>query len=306
MKVLVVGGTGDLGSVVCQRAVEKGHVVRSLDITNANLDKLGDAKDKVEFVIGNVMDKSTLEPALEGEEAVVIALRLNEDQIAAGLTYYDVESEGVKNVVEIAKQKGVKKVVLISADGVGANSASDLYQAKFQAEEAVKNSGMDYTVFKSSGLFKDFLKYHIPIVFQNGPGGGLWPFGPLDFRMSPLSHVDLARCMADAVDNPGASNKSITMGGPDIITTKELLDMIVKVAGIDADYTQGVSKEQLIDNLKKNPGPFSVEQLEDILFDSPIEHGPIKEIFKFEFHRIQDFINEAVPMVKAAMEQQDQ
>ena len=56
----------------------------------------------------------------------------------------------------------------MSADGVGPECVSDMYQSKHQAEEAIRNSGIDYTIFKPSGMFKDFNFFHIPNVLKMG------------------------------------------------------------------------------------------------------------------------------------------
>ena len=305
MNILVVGATGDVGSAVIKNAVEKGHKVKAFDISKANIDKLGEAKNKVEFFEGDILDKASLEPAMEAVEAVIITIRLNPDQIQKGRTYKDVEGNGIKNVVAVAKQKAVKKIVLISADGVGPDCLSDMYQAKFQSEEAIRNSGMDYTVFQSSGLFKDIEFFFIPNVLKLGETD-TWPFGPADIHMSPLSRFDLAKCMVAAVDNPEASNKTLPMGGPDCITQEELLNMIAKEAGVNANYTKGVSKEQLIESVKNNPKKsfFTAEQLQDFIIDSKIDHNIIKETFRVEFQRVEDYIKEAIPRVKAALAKQ--
>ena len=133
MNILVVGATGDVGSAVINNAVEKGHKVKAFDISKAHVDKLGEAQKRVEFFEGDILDKASLEPAMEKVEAVIITIRLNPDQIQKGRTYKDVEGDGIKNVVAVAKQKAVKKIVLISADGVGPDCLSDMYQASAPA-----------------------------------------------------------------------------------------------------------------------------------------------------------------------------
>jgi len=239
-------------------------------------------------------------------EALIISIRLTPGEMKKGRTYQDVELGGVKNLVEVATQKGIKKIIHLSADGVGPHCLSDMYQAKHQAEELIRNSGINYTIFKSSGMFKDFNFFHIPNVLKMGETNK-WPFGPIHFHMNPLSHIDLAQCMVDALTNPAASNKSLRVGGPDCITQGELLNMIAKEAGIKANYTEGISKEQLIEMAKSNPQKsfFTAEQLQDFINDSVIDHNLIKEIFGIEFQRVKDYIKKAVPEVKAALAKQE-
>lgn len=307
MNILIVGATGDVGSESAKIAVKKGHKVRALIRSTSNRDKLGEAKEKVEFVEGDVLDKDSVNKAMEGMEALIISIRLTPGEQKKGRSYEDVELRGVENLVEAAKEKGIKKIVHVSAVGVGPHCVSDMYQAKHKAEETIRNSGINYTIFKPSGMFKDFMFFHIPTVIKMGEATK-WPFGPVHFHMNPLSHIDLAKCIVDSLTNEAAANKSIEIGGPDCITQADLLNMIAKEAGINTTYTDGVSKEELIEMLKQNPERsfFTAEQIKDFINDTILDHNEVKSIFGFEFERVSDFIKKAVPQVKAQMAKQQQ
>jgi len=302
MKVLVVGATGDVGSEAAKCAVAGGHTVRALVRSTSNRDKLGEAKNKVEFFAGDLLDTASLEQALTGIDAIIVSIRLTPAEMKKGRTYKDVEEQGIKNLIAVGTKKGVKKIIHISAAGVGPHCRSDMYGAKHQAEEAIRNSGMDYTIFKPSGMFKDFQFFHIPTVIKLGETS-FWPTSPIEFHMNPLSHVDLAKCMADALTDPKASNKTLEIGGPDCITQGDLLNMIAKEAGINAHYTRGVSKEDLIARVKSNPQQafFTAEQLEDFMIDKKIDHGIIQEIFGIKFLPVADYLKTAIPAIKAAL-----
>lgn len=302
MKVLVVGATGDVGSAAAKIAVTKGHAVRALVRSTSNRDKLEEAKDKVEFVEGDILDTGSLERALDGVEGVIVSIRLTPGEMQKGRTYKDVEEQGIKNLIEVGKKKGVRKIIHVSAAGVGPQCVSDMYRAKHQAEEALRQSGLDFTIFKPSGMFKDFQFFHIPTVIKLGETNK-WPTGPIDFHMNPLSHIDLARCMVDALTNPKASHKTLEIGGPDCITQGDLLNMIAQEAGINAHYTEGVSKEQLIAMVKNNPQKafFTAEQLQDFLIDKKIDHSVIQEIFGIKFQTVGEYLKQAVPAVKEAL-----
>ncbi|MBI5376664.1 MAG: NAD(P)H-binding protein [Candidatus Schekmanbacteria bacterium] len=302
MNILIVGATGDVGCESAKIAVEKGHKVKALIRSTSNRDKLGSAKDKIEFIEGDILDKTSLGKAMEGIDALIISIRLTPGEMKKGRTYQDVELTGVKNLVDVAKQKGVKKLIHVSAVGVGSHCVSDMYQAKHQAEETIRNSGINYTIFKPSGMFKDFRFYHVPKVIEMGETNR-WPFGPVHFHMNPLSHIDLAKCMIDSLTNPKASNQSLEIGGPECITQGDLLNMIAKEAGIKANYTEGVSKEQLIEMVKNNPQKsfFSAEQIKDFINDTILDHAQIKAIFGIEFQKVGDFLKQVVPAVKASL-----
>jgi len=91
MNILVVGATGDVGSAVIKTAVEKRHKVKAFDISKANIDKLGEAKNRIEFIEGDILDQASLEPAMEAVEAVIITIRLTPGEMKKGRGYKDVE-----------------------------------------------------------------------------------------------------------------------------------------------------------------------------------------------------------------------
>lgn len=305
MNVLVIGATGDVGSQAAKEAVVRRHKVFALVRPTSDRNRLGEVKDQVEFLLGDILDRESLDRALTGIDGVIISIRLTPGEIQKNRTYRDVEHRGVENVVAAARSARVRKIVFISAAGVGSACVSDMYQAKYAAEEAIRNSGIDYTIFRPSGMFKDFDFFHVPTVLKLGTATR-WPYGPIDIRMNPLSHADLAKCMAIALDNPRASNMTLEIGGPDCITQGDLLNMIARIAGIHTIYTDGVSKEQLIAMVRANPqkGFFTAEQLQDFIIDKEIDHKIVQDIFGVRFQTVEEYLKTAVPRIQALLEKQ--
>ena len=306
MKVLVIGATGDVGSQAAKEAVARGHKVFALVRPTSDRNRLGEVKDQVEFFLGDILDRHLLDKALAGIDGVIVSIRLTMGEIAKNRTYRDVEQKGVENVVAAARSSQVRKIVFVSAAGVGPGCVSDMYQAKYAAEEAIRNSGIDYTIFRPSGMFKDFDFFHIPTVLKLG-SATRWPYGPIDIHMNPLSHLDLAKCMVSALDNSRASNITLEIGGPDCITQGDLLNMIARIAGIQTTYTEGVSKQELIAMVRADPqkGFFTAEQLEDFIIDKRIDHKPVQEIFGVPFQTVEAYLKTAVPRIQTLMEQQE-
>ncbi len=302
MKVLIVGATGMVGSAAAKVAVAKGYQVRALTRKTSSRDKLGEAQNAIEFCEGDVVDKDSLVRAMDGQEALIIALRFNAGEKERGRTFEEVELGGVQNLVAAAQQQGLKKIAFVSVDGVGPDCVSGTFQANYKAEEAVVSSGIDYTVFQSSGMFFDFRDFHIPMVLRFGQTD-TWPMGPLENRFDPLSHEDLARCLVDALTNSKASHLRLRIGGPETLRLGEILNMIVREAGIDTTYTQGTSKEDLIEMVKDSPDQsfFSPEEIQDFFKDRVIDHRQVKAVFDFEFQKVIDYIRKTVPEVKESM-----
>jgi len=67
MKVAVLGSTGFVGTLLIQKALKEGHQVRALA---RSPEKLGDLKDKVEIVQGDMFDPAVLQTLVQGVDAV--------------------------------------------------------------------------------------------------------------------------------------------------------------------------------------------------------------------------------------------
>lgn len=112
MKILITGGSGFLGINLARYLLKKGHTVRSLDLLPFDYPE----KDKVDWVLGDVRDRATVDRAMEGVDVVV--------HCAAALPLYSredifsTEVDGTKNVLESAKAHGVDQVVHISSTAV--------------------------------------------------------------------------------------------------------------------------------------------------------------------------------------------
>ena len=80
------------------------------------------------------------------------------------------------------------------------------------------------------------------------------------------------------------------------MTQADLLNMIAKEAGIDTTYTEGVSKEELIEMVKNNPGRsfFSAEQIKDFFTDKVLDFKETERIFGIPFLRVGDYVKAAM------------
>ena len=301
MKILVVGATGMVGSEVVKIAVGKGLTVKALIRKDDSRDKIAEVINKIKCYEGDVLDSDSIASAMDGGvEALVIAIRFDQKEQAMGRSYMTTEAKGVQNLVNASVENGVQKIVYISVDRAGPEAVSERYQAKHQAELCIMDSDINYTIFKPSGMFFDFKNVHIPMVLRLGEVD-YWPLGPVDLKMAPISHVDLAKCMVDVLSNPKADNVRLLTGGPETITQGDLLNMIAKKAGINANYTKGASREELIERARQHPEKsfFSPEEIQDFYTEKDGDYSAAQEIFDFPFQRVEDYLNIAVPEVIA-------
>jgi uncharacterized protein YbjT (DUF2867 family) len=226
--ILVTGGTGFVGPKIVHALRTEGRDVRCLVRKPAKAGTLN--AWGCEVVQGDVTDLVSLEHAAAGCDAVIHLVAIITGRHS---DFEHVMVEGTRNLVTAANQAGVRRFVLMSALGVDAKT-KDLvpyYWAKWEMEQAVKGSGLEYVIFRPSFVF--------------GPDGGVLPLfirqvrwspvvpvvGSGERRLQPIWVEDVAAHFAKAIDLPGAANRTFELGGPDQVTWNELYQRIARVLG---------------------------------------------------------------------------
>ena len=221
-RVLITGGTGYVGGNI--RESLAGRPVRLLV---RNMRAAGNLVSKdVELVEGDVTKTASLRGAMDGCEAVIHLVGIIEE--SSGATFDDVIRGGTENAVAEAKRAGVRRFIHMSAMGAQNNAAFPYMQAKWQAEQAVKASGIPWTIFRPSVIFgpgdgfinvlaKLVKNPLIPIVPVVGEGTS---------KFQPVSVKDVASAFQKALDEPRTAGEIYELGGPEVFTYEQLLEVI--------------------------------------------------------------------------------
>jgi uncharacterized protein YbjT (DUF2867 family) len=288
-KVLIAGGGGHLGSVVVRIAVQKGWAVRALD---RNVDRIKDMESQgVEMGIADVMDKESLRPHLKGVNAVISAIGLWRE--APPYTFDSIDRQGNINLFEVAKDEGIKKVVYVSLLNCEKAKKAKVMLAKRAVELWLEGSGLDYTVFRPSGLFHDFVQVFRPQILKGMVRG----LGDGSLKMQPLSPEDLSICMVASLENPKVSKKIFNVGGPEIFTYDQAIKMVAGYLGkqdFKISYSPfWVAKAMAYIMNWIKPGSFlQPDWIELLTFDSVADPKPIKETFGIELKGIRGYLEE--------------
>ncbi|TDI98213.1 MAG: NAD(P)-dependent oxidoreductase [Deltaproteobacteria bacterium] len=149
MRIAITGGTGFIGGHLARNLIQKGHKVniisRGADKRDTSIRKLAGATF---FSIG-INDVDKLADAFSGCDGIAHCAGINRE--IGNQTYQKVHIEGTQNVIDAAKLANVTRVLLISFLNARPNCGSAYHESKWQAEEIVRNSGLDYTVIKKPG-----------------------------------------------------------------------------------------------------------------------------------------------------------
>lgn len=182
MTILAVGAAGELAGLVISPLVRRGAVVRGFV---RRPDQVQIAKDRgaSEVVVGDLADSQSLDAALKGIEGVFYV----------GPVFAQSETQFGKNMIEAAKRASVRKFVFSSV--IHPVLSLPNHAAKAPVEEALVNSGMEFTILHPTMLYQNYAKSWLQIV-ETGVLSEPWS---ADTRFSRVDYRDIAEVAAIAL-----------------------------------------------------------------------------------------------------------
>jgi NADH dehydrogenase len=204
-KILIVGGTGLVGQPVVRRLLADGYQVRVLSRSPDRARALLGVD--YEVVGGDVDDPPSLEAAVCGCAGVHVSLPEFDP---------DLDRRGTANVARAAARAGVGRLTYVSGTTVAEENAwFPIVRAKLQAEAAIRESGVPYSIFRL-GFVMETLDKSI-----RGPVALVIGRHPHPFHM--VAAADFARMVSTAYARPEAANKVFFIHGPQAYTWPQAL-----------------------------------------------------------------------------------
>lgn len=221
MRIAITGATGFVGSHLTTRLVSEGHEIVRL----ARRPRSGEA----DIVASCLDDVNQLTEAFAGCHAVAHCAGINRE--VGEQTYERVHVEGTRNVVEAAKAAGVEKIVLMSFLRARPDCGSPYHESKWEAEEIVRNSGLDYTILKAGVVYGrgDHMLDHLSHALHTFPVFGLVGFKEKSIR--PLAIEDLVHVMRAALIDRRLKRQTVAVLGPEEIYLSEAVRRVAEVVG---------------------------------------------------------------------------
>lgn len=209
-RILVIGATGMLGRPVVERLHAEGFAVRALVRSPERARNLLPAG--VDIIQGDVTQPETLARALDGCVGVHINLKGGPDEA----DYERIEHQGTRAIAQAARAAGVRQLTYLSAYTIAAHTAtSPEARAKWRAEEAIRASGVPYTIFRATWFMET-----LPLFVR---GRTATVIGRQPHRLHWLAAGDYARMVAQSYRTSEALGQALYLYGPEALTMREAL-----------------------------------------------------------------------------------
>lgn len=228
MNVFITGGSGFVGREIIARLVAENHSVRAL-VRQA--ERLADFPG-IETVGGDTTKPDTLEGKLTGCDAVIHLVGIIREFPGRGITFDKLHTQSTANMLNAAQEQGVKRYIQMSANGTRKQAQTGYHRTKWEAEEQVRQSALDWTILRPSLIFgpNDMfvnmlarLVKMLPLVPVMGDG---------QYQLQPVHVDDVAKSFVAALDTPETLHKTYSSCGPRAYSYSEILDLIGKALGL--------------------------------------------------------------------------
>ncbi len=235
-RVMVTGASGFVGRHVVRELIARGHhpVCLVRDRTVFAEQMAGLPPDRWESVGGSLSDRESMTAAAKDTAAIIHLVGIIQEQRLKGQTFERVHVDGTKRAIEAAQAAGVRRFIHMSALGSRLNAPSRYHRTKWIAECAVRDSGLDTTIFRPSiihgpdGEFMQMMRTFVcdamvasfgflPVPFPVIPY-----FGKGENKLQPVDVRDVATCFVGALSRPATIGRSFDLGGPEALTWKQL------------------------------------------------------------------------------------
>jgi NADH dehydrogenase len=239
VNISLIGGTGFVGTHIVERLLVDGH--RPKLLVRPGHGERPPWLAVCETVSGEVEDSGAVAECVAGADAVIYLIGILREDLARGVTFEALQLRGAEHTIDAARVAGVRRFLLMSANGVRPDG-TPYQRTKYLAEEALKVSGLDWTIFRPSVIFGDprghmefcsQLKRDIidsplpaPLFFP-----GLIPLNAGSFELAPVAVEDVAAAFCLALTHPETIGQSYDLCGPRAHSWREILKTIAAACG---------------------------------------------------------------------------
>ena len=231
-KVITVFGTGFIGKNLIYQLLEMGNIVRAVSRNPYLQGKLGPLGNSSNFDIcyGNIVKAQTIEKYISNSDIVINLVGVLHE--SGGESYFNSHVTGIKNISELSTKYGIRELLHVSSIGADTNSVSKYQSTKGEGEKVLLENFPKAKIVRPSIVFgpdDGFFSVQSKIVKLSPVvpmfGGGANKFQPVYVK-------DLVEGISKLLNSKNDHGKIYEFGGPDIMTMKDVYELILKTLKI--------------------------------------------------------------------------
>jgi uncharacterized protein YbjT (DUF2867 family) len=225
--VLVTGATGYIGGRLIPELLKNGYRVRVMARSPRHLADR-DWAEQVEIVQGDAANIESLMLALQDIDVAYYLIHA----MGAGNEFESLDRTNAENFGIAAKRSGVKRIAYLGGLYCDSEKLSPHLQSRKEVGEILLDSGVPTTVLRaavilgSGSLSFEMLRYlteRLPVMITPR-----W----IDTRIQPIAVRDVLRYLVESAKMPSEVNRGFDIGGPDVLTYREMMSGYAKCAGL--------------------------------------------------------------------------
>jgi len=229
MKIAVIGATGYVGGRLVPELLTAGHDVRCLARTPERLDRV-DFRSDIEVVQADVLDPDSLDDALSGIEVVYYLVHA----MGHSGNFEEADRTGAANTLSSAERAGVSRIIYLG--GLGEDDATRLSNhlasrhevGEILASGIVAVTEVRAAVIIGSGSASFEMLRNLADVLP----AMICPRWVTKTLCQPVAIADVLHYLVAVAEHPETSGKVLEIGGPDVVTYRDMMDRYAELAGL--------------------------------------------------------------------------
>jgi uncharacterized protein YbjT (DUF2867 family) len=225
-KILVTGASGYIGGRLVSELFERGYQVRV--VIRGNAVHYQELWPQAEIVVADALKHETLQCALRGIDT---AFYLIHSLLLGRHQFYEADIQAARNFRMAAEENNVKRIIYLGGLGDVETTLSDHLRSRIHVSQELQNGPIPVTILRAATIMGsgsasyEIIKHlvkKIPII--NVPTWGTT-------RCQPIAIRDVIKYLVGCLETPETAEKSFDIGGQDILTYREMLEVFAEVTG---------------------------------------------------------------------------
>ena len=274
-KIVVTGASGFIAKNLRKYLSEK-----NIDLISISRNDFKKFKSESKIISKDYDEKKLLQ-LIKNSDALIHLVGIGQQSV--NLDYNMINTEFTQHIVNLSKKANIQKIVYLSGLGVSTKTTLGYFISKYNAENFIINSGLNYTIFRPSyivgtdDMFTKYLKRQIKNGEINIPGSGT-------YSIQPIHISDVVKIIFESTLQPKFKNKIIDLVGPDFITFEKYVKLFSK--GTKTSIKKIKLEDAYHDAITNPKSDFGVDDLNILIGNFKGNHEKLKKITNMKFESV--------------------